>query len=212
MPKALIFDFDGVIVMSEHARFQALQKIAARYGVIIEPSHFNELVGTTTKNFLRNFFSDIEEATQSNIQNNFNGEFKDRIIDHVTPIAPTYDFLTGYDGLVPLAVASGSDVKVLTTMLRHLGLYDKFEFILGKEHVTNHKPHPAVYLLATQKLRLYPSECVVIEDSVAGATAAVAAGIPVYILLNGVNEADHFLSLPIAGFLKNTGDIAGLLK
>jgi beta-phosphoglucomutase-like phosphatase (HAD superfamily) len=54
---------------------------------------------------------------------------------------------------------------------------------------------------------VHPAECIVIEDSFAGAQAANSAGMNVYALLNGVNSREDFASLEIDGFV---ADIAQL--
>ena len=212
MIKALIFDFDGVLVMSEEPRFKVLQSIAKRHDAVITDDHFKDLVGRTTKNFLAHHFAELPAASVAAICNDFNHEFKDKIIDHVTPIAATTDFVRSYTGPLTLAVASGSDVKVLETMLRHLGIRDRFAHVFGKEHVTSHKPDPAVYKLALSELGVNPAECLIIEDSISGVTAALGAGVKTYVFLNGLNDVSMFANLPVAGFISQPAEIAALLN
>lgn len=57
-----------------------------------------------------------------------------------------------------------------------------FEFILTRESITHIKPDPEIFLLALDRLKLTAQECIVIEDSLAGAQAANAAGIDVMII------------------------------
>lgn len=212
MIKALIFDFDGVLVMSEEPRFKVLQSIAKRHDAIITEDHFKDLVGRTTKNFLAHHFADLPTASVTAICNDFKREFKDRIIDHVTPIVATTNFIRSYNGPLDLAVASGSDVKVLETMLRHLGIRDQFAHVLGKEHVTSHKPDPAVYKLALSKLGIEAEECLIIEDSISGVTAALGAGIKTYVFLNGLNNVSMFDDLAVAGFISQQSEITALTQ
>ena len=55
-------------------------------------------------------------------------------------------------------------------------LKPRFEFVLTSESVTKGKPHPEVYLLAAKRLGVDPAEMLVLEDSVHGSNAAIAAG------------------------------------
>jgi beta-phosphoglucomutase-like phosphatase (HAD superfamily) len=201
MTKALIFDFDGVIVSSEQARFKKLQEISARYGLHIPHSYFKDILGRTTNDFYALTFPDIAGDKLESILSDFQIEYKDKIVSYVTPIQMTVDFIRSYSGDRLLAVASGSGKTVLTTVLKHLGIYDKFTDIIGKEDVTKHKPDPAVYLLAASRLNVIPKDCTVIEDTLVGAQAAIAAGMSVYVLLNGVNSKSEFENTQVSGFL-----------
>lgn len=62
MAKAVIFDFDGVIVQSEPARFAAVQRVANRYGVQVLGELFRQLIGRTTNDFFNLNFPDLDMA------------------------------------------------------------------------------------------------------------------------------------------------------
>ncbi|MDB5168836.1 MAG: family hydrolase [Candidatus Saccharibacteria bacterium] len=212
MPKALLFDFDGVIVLSEHPRFKIMQRIARDNGLEIPDDYFKKLVGTTTRNFFATYFSSLDPEVTEQIIRDYSAEFKDNIIDHVTPVRDTTEFIKQYRGNLVLGVVSGNDTKVLHVMLEHLGLKDRFSLILGKEHVTTHKPNPAVYILAAKQLGLEPKDCIAIEDSVSGVSAGTSAGLEVYVFLNGLNDQSEFDHLPIAGFVRSAQDITDIIS
>jgi beta-phosphoglucomutase-like phosphatase (HAD superfamily) len=75
-----------------------------------------------------------------------------------------------------LAVASGSPIEAIESVLAQLEILSLFEVVISSESVNRGKPHPDVFLIAAEKLGVEPGECVVIEDSVVGAQAAKAAG------------------------------------
>lgn len=212
MVKALIFDFDGVIVLSEQARFSTLQKIAQRYGVSIPDSDFKNIVGRTTVNFFKLFVENVSEETLQMITSDFKREFKDKIVNFVTPVPATIDFIKSYSGDKALAVASGSTNAVLEAVLKHFGIFDKFAYIIGQEHVTKHKPDPEVYTLTATHLGVSPSDCIVIEDTAVGAQAALNAGMSAYVFLNGTNSKIEFDDVAVTGFLETTDQISQLLS
>lgn len=199
--KAIIFDFDGVIVLSEQARFSALQALGKRYGILITDDLFKKIIGRTTRDFFEINFPDLDPDKLQELMHDYQAEYKDKVVDHVVPIAFTNEFIRNYEGGKVLAVASGSDTQVLDTLLKHLGLHDKFALIIGKEHVTKHKPDPEAYLYTAEELGLSPDECVVIEDTAVGAGAANNAGMKVFALLNGVNDREDFKSVTIEGYI-----------
>ena len=212
MIKAIIFDFDGVIVLSEHARFAALQRIAKRHGLTIKDELFKKIVGRTTHDFFALNFRDLQNDVLEKILADYQAEYKDKIIDQVTPVAPTNEFIRNYHGDKLLAVASGSGTRTLDLLLKHLGLHDMFALIAGKEHATKHKPDPEVYLYAASQLNLKPEECVVVEDTAVGAEAANRAGMRVFAWLNGVNSREDFASVEVDGYLADLAQLQAALN
>ena len=75
-----------------------------------------------------------------------------------------------------LALATSSFSYEAAQILEALGLYGSMDAVLGVENVTCPKPDPEIYLKAADGLGLEPRECLVVEDSAVGATAALAAG------------------------------------
>lgn len=80
-----------------------------------------------------------------------------------------------------IACASGADRGKIELQLRKIGLLDAFEGRVFSGHETpRSKPFPDVYLAAAAALGVDPARCAVIEDTVTGATAGVAAGATVF--------------------------------
>ncbi|MBI5030279.1 MAG: HAD family phosphatase [Chloroflexi bacterium] len=78
---------------------------------------------------------------------------------------------------LPLAVASGSPRVQVLTVLRGLGIIERFRAVVAGDDVAKTKPAPDVYLRATEKIGIPPGHCVALEDSATGVTAAKAAGL-----------------------------------
>ena len=80
-----------------------------------------------------------------------------------------------------IACASGADRNKVELQLRKIGLFDAFEGRVFSGHeMPRSKPAPDVYLAAAKALGVDPARCAVIEDTVTGATAGVAAGATVF--------------------------------
>jgi HAD superfamily hydrolase (TIGR01509 family) len=117
-------------------------------------------------------------------------------------VAPTFgieNFLA--DLALPFCVASSSDVARIRTSLATAGLLDAFEGrIFSSTMVKNGKPAPDLFLHAASHLAVQPSECLVFEDSVAGITAAAAAGmVPIGYIGGGHLPLGHEALLRQAG-------------
>ncbi len=77
---------------------------------------------------------------------------------------------------IPKGIATSSHQRFATIALGQFDLAPRFDFVLTAESVTQGKPHPEVYLLAAEKLKVPPRSVLVLEDSHTGSTAAAAAG------------------------------------
>ncbi len=84
-----------------------------------------------------------------------------------------------------LKLAVGSSSKNTPLILEKLGLGSFFDAVADGNCVTRSKPHPDVFLLAAEYLKLSPEDCLVVEDATAGVEAGVAGGFAVA----GVGEA-----------------------
>lgn len=75
-----------------------------------------------------------------------------------------------------VAVASNSIKITLVKILRQLGIFDLFDFVLSNEDVDCPKPHPEIYLKCMEKAGVFASETVIFEDSPVGRCAAIRSG------------------------------------
>ncbi len=80
---------------------------------------------------------------------------------------------------LPLALASSSTRPLIDAVLGHFRLVDPFAAIVSGDAVAAAKPAPDIFLRAAQLLTMAPEDCVVLEDSLAGVTAALAGAFPV---------------------------------
>jgi HAD superfamily hydrolase (TIGR01509 family) len=83
---------------------------------------------------------------------------------------------------VPKAVATSTERRQAADQLGGLGLLDRFNAIATGDEVVNGKPAPDLFLLAAHRLGMEPSQCLVLEDSEAGVTAAYRAGMQVWVV------------------------------
>jgi putative hydrolase of the HAD superfamily len=83
------------------------------------------------------------------------------------------------DAGLRLAVVSSSPDHWVRGHLDRLGLLDRFELLVTREHAERGKPHPDLYLVAVERIGLPAEQVLAVEDSVNGATAALAAGLEV---------------------------------
>ena len=181
MIKAVIFDFDGVIVNSELPKFRSLQYILRKQGFPLSDKKYTKKVGKKVDAFLREEFGKkLSRAQITAIANERREHQRTHLRAYAKPVpgAKTILHLFRRRGL-RLCLATGSRRPIVRELLRMAGLAHMFSLLVTGEQYRSSKPNPEVYRLALRKLRLRPSECVVIEDAPAGITAAKRAGLPV---------------------------------
>ena len=86
---------------------------------------------------------------------------------------------TARDAGLRVALASSSPPKLIEAVLRSLAITDRFELTCSAAHEEHGKPHPAVFLTTARQLGVAPEHCVVLEDSLPGVDAGLAANMRV---------------------------------
>lgn len=177
--RAVIFDFDGVLIESEHAGNLHLAGYLTGAGYPTSPEEamirFSGLAGGQ-------FLSAIEAYIAAPLPADFHSaratEDARAFAEGVGAVAGAVAFVCSLPADWPRAIASSSSTKWIRRHLDHIGLSDAFgpHVYSGREHVRHGKPAPDLYLHAAAALAVPIANCVVIEDSVVGATGAVASG------------------------------------
>ena len=175
----IIFDFDGVLIESEHV---STQHIAALLTALGHPTSYDEARAQFVGVGGPAFVEAVGDWIGGDIPDAFFAARKaedDRVMrDGLDAVDGAIRFVESLPNGFPRAIASSSTTHWIRTHLRHLGLEDNFDphIYSGREHVTRGKPAPDVYLYAAQALGVDIARCVILEDSPVGATGAVASG------------------------------------
>lgn len=181
MIKALIFDFDGLILDTELPDYRSWQEVYSSYGCELPLQAWGQIVGGTGA-------SDFDPHTHLE---QLSGQKLDReevwitrrkqYLDTISeqPVLPgVIDYLDEAERLgLQLAVASSSPENWVRGHLARLGLYQRFEAIKTADDVARTKPDPELYLKALEALSVKSNEAIVFEDSPNGVKAAKAAAI-----------------------------------
>ena len=186
MVRAVIFDFDGVLVDSERLHYEALACALKEKGMDLTWEEFKVgCIGVPDRDAVkwalkRNGVEDDEQVSKVLQRKTeiYDAWLKDRL--------PAVDGMTDVVKVLAqkfvLAIASGSFRYQIEAVLSREGVRDLFPVIVGHEDCEKGKPDPTPFLLAMERLNefvsppLRPHECLVVEDSPAGIQAAREAG------------------------------------
>lgn len=177
---AVIFDCDGVLVDSEVIHIAAELELLAHLGLVYErATYLTRFVGLSNADFHAALRSDYAELTGDEFPSNFDSQLDQmiwpRIEAELEAIDGVADLVRGFGGKV--AVGSSSPYQKLLKKLEIAGLQSLFApHIYSADHVKAGKPAPDLFLHTAAQLDVDPRRCLVVEDSVHGVLAAIAAG------------------------------------
>ncbi len=184
MIAAVIFDCDGVLVDSEVIAHEVEIAVLAEIGLTYDSHDFiTRFMGRSSKVFYQLLEADGRERLGRSIIDEIRPAIRARFRAAVeTRLAEVPGALSAAKACrLPKAVASSSTERGLGVKLRKVGHWEHFApHIYSSEHVVHAKPAPDLFLFAAKALDVPPKDCLVIEDSVNGVMAGVAAGMRVW--------------------------------
>ncbi|MBS7007536.1 HAD family hydrolase [Anaerostipes sp.] len=201
--EAVIFDMDGVIVDTEPGFYIVANKFLSRYGKSITKEYFEQFFGgaseymwkTTTE--MLGLEIPVEECVKGAEEIR-----KQRIREEgYEAIEGTLELIREiHRGGIPLAVASSSSKQDIEQVMDYFGIRQYFRALVSGKECEHPKPAPDVFLRAAGLLGTEPEQCLVIEDSNNGVTAAKKAGMSVIGFRNlavanqELKPADHIVT------------------
>jgi len=200
--KAILFDFDGVILDSEWPIYQSWKRVFEREGqdlaqeVYVKcigsdfdtwspPSYLEELTGKTFDWEMENAVRQVEIM---------------RDLENALPMPGAAELIKAFADK-PTAVVSSSSHNWVDGWVNKLGLMPYFNTTVCRGDAPKIKPAPDLFLEAARQLDLAPSDCLVIEDSMNGLLSAHAAGMKVWAVPNRLTSV---LDLSAANWLSDS--------
>jgi beta-phosphoglucomutase len=189
--RAIIFDFDGVIVDSEPLIMRLTQRMAAQQGwMLTEKEYYRDYLALDDRGIIERLYRahglECDSRRRDDLVKWKARTYMELIRDGLPAMPGAVEFVRRAAELYPLAIASGSLRTEIEYLLAKIGLRDAFQTIASAEDTERSKPDPQIYNAALSRLRQVPGldapqlaagECLAIEDAPAGVVAAHAAGI-----------------------------------
>jgi len=215
---ALLFDFDGVLVESEHEGNRQLAEWLTAAGRPIGTAEAaTRFMGYAGGDFLARVEAFYGAPLPPDFHEARRAEDERVLSAGIEPVAGAVAFVRALPPTLPLAIVSSSTTAWIDRHLVHMGLRDAFGAHLysGREHVARGKPAPDLYLHAADALGVAIDRCAIIEDSVVGATGAVASGGHVVGLCAGLHcdpgHADRLRGVGVAAVAADFTAVGRLL-
>lgn len=178
MIKAILFDFDGVLAETTPYHLEAWKEVFGELGITIDPKVARLHEGAPAWQIARALVKDVEveisEKELQEIAQRKNKKF--RALNKATIYDGVWDLIqSAKQRGLKVALVTGTAYANLKAVLPE-SLLAAFDEIIKEGDTEHGKPHPDPYLLASQRLGLAASECLVIENAPLGIRSAKAAG------------------------------------
>ena len=214
--EAVLWDMDGVIADTGPYHLKAWQEVFQKRGFNYSDEVFQRNFGKRNDTIVRSIIGDgASSAEVDAITAEKEAVFRQKAAAKVKPFPGAIELLKSLREYgVKIALASSAPIENIQLVIQDLGIDNCFAVIVWGREVTEGKPSPQGFLLAAQRLGVEPKNCVVIEDSVAGVTAAKRAEMRCVAVTNthprkGLMEADLVVdSLETV----SVADLAGLFN
>jgi len=187
MLRAVIFDFNGIIVDDEPIHFELFQKVLAEEGIeLTNDAYYARYLGFDDRGaFSFGYHEHNRSLSRQKLAQLIERKsvyYKEAIRNHVAIFPGVKKLVADLAQSLPLAVASGALRNEIETILTSTDLIHHFNAVVSAEDVKRGKPEPDIFLQALAALNVDNSdtiqagECVVIEDSKEGIKGARRAG------------------------------------
>jgi len=214
--KALCFDVDGTLSDTDDLYAQKVSRLLPRF-LFRDPDHaarrlvmWIEAPGNALLGFADTMGLDDEMIALIDWMSRHRR--KSASAKKFLLIPGVDDMLARLKGKYPMSVVSARDEKGTMRFLEQFGLVKYFDVIVTGLSAKHTKPYPDPILLAAQKMRVKPEECLMIGDTTVDIRAGKSAGAQTVGVLCGFGEEEELLKMGADLILKSTTNLVGILK
>ncbi|MBP3746677.1 MAG: HAD family phosphatase [Ruminococcus sp.] len=193
MIKGIIFDLDGTLIDSMKVWFDVDRKLLRENGITTPSESVSEQVRTMSIEQSSRFF--IEELGLKLTQEQIIARIEELVrieYEQNIPLKPHVEEILGHldEKGIPYGIATATYKSLAEAVLKRLGIFERFRFVLTDVDYPRGKRFPEIFLGAAERLGTIPEETLVIEDSLHCIETAVRAGFRTAAVYDEVSAAE----------------------
>lgn len=175
--EAVLWDMDGVIADTMRYHYGAWRDILKEMGITLTREEFLPLFGQRHDNIIRYALGDsLSAAEVEALSDRKQALYRERVAKDIRPLPGAIELIQSLNkNRIKTALASSATRENIDIIMRGLGIVNCFQAFVNGPEVAEGKPSPLIFQLAAKKLGVPASNCVVIEDAIAGVAAAKKA-------------------------------------
>lgn len=192
MNQLIIFDFDGVIVDTEYTTFCFYRDILSQWGIHLKESDFKYKIARKSIDFFKDVLPQdkFDEKFIQELITLKRQAFLNNIKKYLKSIPYARELLEACrKDHLRMAIGSQNERELLESAVDIFNIRHYFELIISLQDLKNKKPDPEIFLLISKKLKVPPSQAVVIEDGKEGIQAAKTGGFKAIGYTNSFTQA-----------------------
>lgn len=213
--KAILFDLDGVIVLTENIKADAHVKTIEQLGGQASANLYIKVLGQSHEEVRTAFIEAAQIHADPNEYTRIFRKIYHDLLDEKLEVRPgAVELIRELQklGLV-LAVVSSSSKSSVMKILKDIGLNDAFEVFVTSDDVKEKKPNPEPYLSALDRLHTNPEYALIFEDSPSGVEAGIRANVRVIAVRHAYNAEQKFEgAYTILDDFLNTSEVINLVQ
>jgi HAD superfamily hydrolase (TIGR01509 family) len=180
---AAVFDMDGLLLDTERVCQKAFKQACDVLSLPFLEDVYLNIIGRNAQGIEKTICEGYgPELNYEQLRDEWTERYHSVVYHQAIPVkAGILDLLTWLQSQsIPIALATSTPKELAIIKLKLAGLLDFFDVLSTGCEVTNGKPHPEIFLLAAERLKVNPTTCLAFEDSNNGVRSAVAAGMQTY--------------------------------
>ncbi len=192
MTKFILWDNDGVLVDTEYWYFKSTQQALAEIGIELTKARYMQIMvqGQSSWDLAREV--NISQSKIDSKRKDRDAYYQNYIVQKDIEIAGVMAVLERLARHYKMAIVTTSKRKDFDLIHKNRGIVSMMDFVLAREDYELSKPHPEPYLLAMNKFGAEAKDCIVVEDSQRGLSAAIAADIRCVVVHNEFTASHDF--------------------
>lgn len=189
--KAILFDFDGVVVNSEPSYEKVIKKMFKKHNVSLRQSDWASFRGLSRDGFFELVLEKyIFNTSRELLEEEFHQELLVEMKETIIYIPGFLEFYKLVSKKYFTALVTSTSFELMDWIFKNTKIANNFSPVITADDVKNTKPHPEPFTKAAKILNIPISDCIVIEDSLNGVESAKKSGAKVIGITTGFSSSE----------------------